>query len=64
MNAPAKLIACAAAFVTFHAPAAARQPTVVRASLFTHPTFENGPDGGSFVAHEMNGILAVAPFER
>jgi len=47
MNAPAKLIACAAAFGTIHALTAARQPTAVRTR-------------GFFAAHETHGTIAAA----
>ncbi|MFZ2278218.1 MAG: hypothetical protein WAW39_10480 [Prosthecobacter sp.] len=51
MNSPAKLIACAAAFSTFHALAAARQPPVVKTR-------------GSIAAHETHGSIAAAAVKR
>lgn len=64
MNAPAKLIACAAAFDTFHALAAARQPTVVKTSLFSTPALEDWQTSGSFAAHETHGTIAMQTAER
>ncbi len=64
MITPAKLIACAAAFDTLHALTSAPQPTVVRTSLVSTLSFENGPHGGSFAAHETHGTLAVGAFKR
>lgn len=51
MNAPAKLIACAAAFGPIHALTAARQPTVFKTR-------------GSFAAHETHGSIAAAAVKR
>lgn len=64
MNAPEKLIACAAAFGTFHSLAAARQPTVVKASLFSTPALEGGQTSGAFAAHETHGTIAMQTAER